>query len=692
MTTTPLGGARAESDFLLNSAFVETNDYQALVTTKDFNYVVGRRGTGKSALFIKISEKIKKDKLGYVYKNIPKEYELLELQNVIESITNNYIEIRSVTRVAWRLAILIDQLKNIKSHHKFRKSKDIDFLTEFMDANEALLEFGLFSCVATVIKECSSGDGSVNGIPSKIALNYKLERLYDAVNESLQTIGISSYYLFDRLDEAWQPTEIATAVLGGLASCASDILEKQSEIHIILFIRDNIFRSLSYFDGDFSRHIEGNTLRLTWDNASLLHLVSNRLRSSLKLEGIENDVKVWNRFAHGDLKNTNGFRTCLNYTLYRPRDIIVLLNTTFLHIARANRLIIVEDDINKSSKQISQNRLEDLIKEYDKVFPGLSSLISVFNTKPAFQAYSEIVLMIQNEIDNNHYDFVEASDYAMLETAKDAFFALYSVGFIGLENQETQAVQFCHDGSSANVDASQANQRCCVHPCYWKALNIQSNVLEENILIEIYDDGDKKGQAKEEIKDLRYKNIGRIISNLPKMNEGKEDAHKFEQWVLQAVKLLFSGRLSNTDLNPNKDSIQRRDIVATNMAENGFWKRVREDYSSRQIIFEVKNFSNLKLDNIRQVLSYSGGSYGSFIIIVNRNKAEGLSTIERGWIKEMWDQHKIIVFVLPAPILVRCISKLRTANRFDYAEKQLSKRLDTYERSYLSLRHGKKSK
>lgn len=690
MTTTPLGGARAESDSLLNNAFVETNDYQALVTTTDFNFVVGRRGTGKSALFIKISEKIIKDKHGYVYKNIPKEYELLNLQALIESITKNYIETRSITRVAWRLAILIDQLNNIKDHHKFKKSKEVDFLTEFMATNKALLESGLFNCVTTIIRDSSSGEESVGEIPSKIARNYQLERLFKAVNESLQAIGISSYYLFDGLDEAWKPTEIATAVLGGLASCASDILEKQSEIHVILFIRDNIFRSLSYFDGDFSRHIEGNTLRLTWDDASLLHLVANRLRSSLKLGNIENDVKVWNRFAHGGLKNTNGFRICLNYTLYRPRDIIVLLNTTFLHIARANRKEIIEDDINSSSMQISQNRLDDLIKEYDKVFPGLSSLISIFNTEPAFQAYSEIISMIQNEIDNNRFDIVEVSDYAMLETAKEAFFALYSVGFIGLENPETRAVQFCHDGSSANLNASQADQRCCVHPCYWKALNIQSDILEENILIEIYDDGDKKGQAKEEIKDLRTKNIGRIISNLPKMSEGREDALKFEQWVLQAVKLLFSGRLSNVELNPNKDAIQRRDVIATNIAEKGFWKRVREDYNSRQIIFEVKNFSSIKLDNVRQALSYTKGSYGSFIIVVTRNKADGLSMTERGWVKEMWDQFKVIIFLLPAPILARCISKLRTTARFDYAEKQLNKRLDTYERSYLSLRYGRK--
>ena len=59
----------------------------------------------------------------------------------------------------------------------------------------------------------------------------------------------------------------------------------------------------------------------------------------------KHNIKVWNRFAHVDLKNQDGFKSCLSYTLYRPRDIIVLLNTTFSHVARSGRHKIVKEDI-----------------------------------------------------------------------------------------------------------------------------------------------------------------------------------------------------------------------------------------------------------------------------------------------------------------------------------------------------------
>jgi len=459
---------------------------------------------------------------------------------------------------------------------------------------------------------------------------------------------------------------------------------------LVLFIRDNIYRSLNYFDRDFSRHIEGNTLRLNWDESSLLHLISNRLRVALGLEKIESDVKAWNRFAYSDLKNREGFNLCLNYTLYRPRDLIVLLNTAYSQTARSGRKELIKDDIETSSKQISNNRITDLQKEYDEVFPGLSLFIDLFKGKPAFREYAIIVEDLKSQIDNAEFKEVSNSDFALLETGEDVFFALYSVGFLGLENPATKNLQFCHDGSSADIDATKTDQRACIHPCYWKALDIQSEQIEENVIIELYDD--TKTTSTDEIADIRTKKIGQLVSALPQMQEGKDDAHKFEEWVFRTIQILFSGQLSNPELNPNTDAVQRRDIVTTNMADSGFWGRVLEDYKSRQVVFEVKNYSTLKNDDFRQALSYSGDAYGQFVVIVSRNQNEGLSTTERGWVKELWDRHNVLIFVIPAVILSRCIGKLRNRQRFDYVDNQLNKRLDTFQRSYLSLRHIKKTK
>lgn len=139
-----------------------------------------------------------------------------------------------------------------------------------------------------------------------------------------------------------------------------------------------MFRALAQLDSDFTRHIEGHALRLHWDENSLFRLVTRRLRVALDLQEVENDVKVWNRFAQRELKDKDGFEHCLRHTLYRPRDILVLLNEAYMSVLRDKREEIVGSDVEGTAKQISQNRLEDLMKEYERVLPGLKLFVSLF--------------------------------------------------------------------------------------------------------------------------------------------------------------------------------------------------------------------------------------------------------------------------------------------------------------------------
>jgi hypothetical protein len=49
-----------------------------------------------------------------------------------------------------------------------------------------------------------------------------------------------------------------------------------------------------------------------------------------------------------------------------------------------------------------------------------------------------------------------------------------------------------------------------------------------------------------------------------------------------------------------------------------------------------------------------------------------------------------LVLVVPAPILVLCIRKLRSLHKYNYAEFTLAKHLDMFVRTILSLKHAPK--
>lgn len=672
---------------MLEAAFVETADFHALAETRDFNFVVGRRGTGKSALFGRIVAHFGREKGVICLSERPEEFQALQMQAALEAVGGDYRQMRAASRLAWKVHLLFWVLAELADHYKLAGTEAGSSLQRHLGESAAWLRHNSPDRANRILRAALGRSTTPSEVPGAIAEIFRASRLQEDVATALAEVNRVAFIFYDGLDEGWSASMPATAVLGGLAAAVSDLDEANSGIHGTLFIRDNMFRALAHFDQDFSRHIEGNALRLHWDEGALFQLVAARLRLVLGLDQ-ENPEKVWNRFVDEALSGREGFGECLRLTLYRPRDILVLLNRAFVNGRRAGEEQLTDRAIQAAATDISNDRLDDMVKEYDRVLPGIRSFVRAFEAEPAFRAMGELVADLQEEIDAGAYEDETDSDFAILGTGEQVLHALYGVGFLGFEDTSRGKVVFCHDGSGAEVEAFSAEHRLVVHPCYWKALELRTDEESTDVVVEINDEFDVSRRAT--LADNRIRRLGQIVSDLPKVPVGTDGAGDFEEWVLRAVKLLFAGKLSNPELNPTPDAIQRRDVVATNVADSGFWKMVYDDWESRQVIFEVKNYEDLKSDDFRQLLSYTTGQYGRFGVIVHRGKSEAVSDKHRGWIQTLYHEHGRMVLTIPAAVLARSISKLRNADRRDYVETQLGKRLDTFVRSYLSLRHHRR--
>ena len=231
-----------------------------------------------------------------------------------------------------------------------------------------------------------------------------------------------------------------------------------------------------------------------------------------------------------------------------------------------------------------------------------------------------ILITLAPEEHEGSYSERASSDFALLETPTAIFDALYGVGFLGIKDAATGGYRFCHDGAPSTGDIA-AGHETVIHPCYWKSLGSVEVTLPESVVIEVNDEYRSSGTV---IADFRVKQLGTVVSNLSAIPVGHEGQSDFETWVFRAVKLLYPGPLSNIELKPNGDAIQRRDVVATNVAQKGFWKRILDDYRSRQIVFEMKNFAEIGPEEFRQLSSYLTGEYGNFgVLVTRRHKQRG---------------------------------------------------------------------
>ena len=677
-----LGDIRAEHDSkMLEATFWESSDYKSLLESYDRPIIVGRRGTGKSALAHMLSKHWASKSNTTVIKIAPEEEQIIGLRDTFEQFGEKYLHIKAGTKMAWRYAIYMEVITDLANHYKFKNNLDVKAIKEH------LISWGpKRQSIATKIRKKLKGIYKIDQSPqariADLSDALELDLIEEVLIEAIEKSKTQYIIFADKLDEGYSPDNLGVAIVDGFVQAVIDIKSRLNEnVIAFAFIRDNIYRAIAKLDPDFTRNIEGQTLRLHWDEYNLFNLVCNRMRVAFGTN-VENNIRVWNSFTARELKGKEGFRVALKLTLYRPRDILVLLNEAFLHANSQDRKEIILEDIDITAKTISSNRLSDLHKEYEIIFPALEEFTSSFHGLSPEIPVEKALSIVSKTLSNENLSKEKQQDIFLFENGTQVLHRLYSVGFIGIYNEKSSSYVFCHDGKDPDRDFK-LDTRLLLHPCYWLALGTSQSELKLDEAEDIHDEYDIEVSSVSV--EQRNQRIGSLLQELSDIPEGKEGANAFEGWCLKTLKIIFAGTLNNIEMHPNKSGLQQRDIVATNMCESNLWRRIFEDYSSRQIIFEVKNFRELKGAEYRQINSYLCHEYGSLAFIITRDTTNNLRKHrELEWAKELYNGHKKIIIKLSSNFLEKHLSKVRSPKKHDAVEKELNHLLDTYIRNYFN--------
>jgi hypothetical protein len=684
------GDTTAENDHrMLIDAFVPTADFRTLIESDDRTVVVGRRGTGKSALYFQLQRHWGDDKKVVVLSFSPDDTEIIGFRSLLKPFSTSFNLARASTRLLWRYAMLMEIADYLSKNYKLAHLVENDDLVKehLRRWNSAKGNF-LTKCrsIAKSFLSSESPEEAVGDLPGNLDLGRVEEKVLGLAAKSDRRFVL----LMDRLDEGYEPDAIGIGIITGLAYASIELNKRSDKVRPIIFLRDNIYRALAKEDPDYSRNIEGQVIRLHWDWAQLLLLAASRMRVSFGLD-LEKDQRIWDRCTAGEMQGRDGFKRCLQFTLYRPRDLLSLLNEAFFCASRQQRSTAVLSDLEFAAKSISVARLENLWKEYQKVFPSIQLVTNAFaDAEPEFQAGTASALLgdvVSRLNDTEAQDVVR--DVRLLEPS-GILQGLYSVGFLGVHEATTAAFTFCHDGRTPDK-AFEDFERLLIHPCYWLGLNLSRNALMPDEAEEITDEYDIKVHSS--TPEIRKVRIGQIISQLDKIPLGKEGERDFEHWCLDALRIVFASHLTNIEPHPNGSAVQRRDIVGRNREESEFWKRLRSDYRVRHAIFEAKNYTDPGPAEYRQLQSYLTGMYGSLGFIITRDIDENLrSGKDLDWIKEMYQSHQVVLMKLPARFICKLLQKLRSPEKHDAVDHQVGALLDTYERNYLGIKSTRTKK
>ncbi|MCB9710716.1 MAG: transposase [Nitrospiraceae bacterium] len=428
--------------------------------------------------------------------------------------------------------------------------------------------------------------------------------------------GLQAILMIDRIDEAWDGSDKSVLFLMALMHACIEISSQATFFRPLLFLRENIFERVRQIDNEFSR-LETCVISLDWSKELLLELVERRLNlpfnTRLPLGG-----ETWDYF----FESTPTFSSREKVFVYcqeRPRDILTYC-TFAVESAQAHlRPRVTLEDLEEAKRRFSQSRLKDLGDEYSENYPQIQIVLSRFYGLGKEYTVSGVDALIKKLlVDQEVQRFCQSWIYLYVSPEK-FIEILYNVGFWGIRNEAE--VEFRSMGvRSTNPPKITGNTRVVVHPSYVDALNLQDAIVadlshelslkEEGIIIDFPQEYSMDGYQSK---------LEQLSVDLKSLEKGRPGQSKFEDIVGEVIRLCFYRSLVNVETKVREvDGTIIRDWVASNVSNAGFWERVRSRYQAVQVIWECKNYDDLKADDFHQAAYYMSRSGGKFVALVFR--------------------------------------------------------------------------
>lgn len=604
-----LGQSFAEYDIIRKSSdlFVSTPATLAALDSENTHcFFIGRRGAGKTAITIEVGRKISR-----TINIIPQIFDLLKLPLDNELfLDTRQRPFKSLMHSMERA--LIDEV--IKNWHE-KSSFDFNKAPETIRKERSLIEDCDFDQrILNLVGEIFDAYSKEN---EKLWLRQiqRSKRLIQEINDLDFNVNYQYILLIDRLDESWDGSESAIICLMALMHATVRLIASTNYIKPYVFIRENIYDRIRARDNEFSR-LETSVVFLEWSPHKLSELVERRLvkpfTTKPKLGG-----EAWEHFFEGESKDSiNNF---MNVCQHRPRDVLMLASYAIDSAISHGNNKVKPEDLLYASKRYSTSRLKDLGDEYAENYSNISIILEYFFglgnefTLVAIEDFIQKLLVndsVAKHCKSWFYDFTTPFRFIEL---------FYSIGFFGIRRKTH--IEYKDSGKDSNAKPSFDHASTVfIHPTYHEALNLrnillkdlkENTTLQSEGILEDLPDSFKLDDYKAALENTLKK-----LKTLP---TGSAFASNFEEIVGDVIKLCFFRTLTNVQPQVRThDNTSIRDWIASNRASDGFWEVVRTKYGATQIVWECKNYSELKADDFHQLGYYLNDTFGHFGIIVFR--------------------------------------------------------------------------
>ncbi len=467
-----LGDLAAENEIKgLRSYFVATAQYNE-AKRGHARLVVGRKGTGKTAIFYGIRNAYKPSHSHLVLDLKPEGHQFTKLRESINELTPGLQE--HVLTAFWNYVLLMEIAHKIVHADKAFSYRDPNVRRAYLDVEaaygtEAVTEQADFSeRLLKLVDDVVSRKTGVAKIlttaeVTNLIYTKDIRVLSDALGQYLaKKEGV--WLLFDNLDKGWpvfgakaEDILILRSLLEASRKLERQLESRDVEFHAVVFIRSEIYERLVRETPDRGKD---TAVLLEWDDPEVFReIVRRRIALNTEMESMAFG-ELWPIFFDTHIRGEESFSYIVSRTLMRPRDVLRFLRQCIDVAINRGHEIVAEADILQAERTFSEDAFQELVLELGDLDTYVSNIPFAFIGSQPYISRERLKSIFSSIA-------VPPEEF---ETAEDV---LLWFGFLGIADSprdDRYAYQFQHNLRRMKSGLP-PNFGFVIHPAFRKALS-----------------------------------------------------------------------------------------------------------------------------------------------------------------------------------------------------------------------------
>jgi hypothetical protein len=484
-----LGAPAAENEMgNLSAYYVETDEYSRTLSGS-VRLAVGRKGSGKTALFLRVRDRVRRDRSNAVLDLRPDGHQLKRFKHMVLNLLAEAAQ-EHVAKAFWEYLLLLEIAYKLLEKDRERHLRDSTLLERYQkldevyrsyyrssegDFSERMLE--LVERINGEFAEVSGGASQYlsSGQVTQLIYKHNVPKLQDALAEYLDSKG-EVWILFDNIDKGWpthgvEPADILIlrSLLDATRHIEQHFARHNTVIRTVVFLRNDVYEILLSETPDRGKESRAS---LDWTDPDLLkEFLRRRIVSNEGFDQQQTFEEAWRQICTSHVHGNYSAEYLIERSLMRPRNLLTLVNYCKSNAVNLSHPSITVDDIVKACESYSADFGIEIGLEVRDVFPEAADVLYYFIDCKPWLNLAEIKTHLARSR-------IPESNWTKLIELLCWFSFLGVVRQAGNDIEETYIYNLHYDMKKFRriaSDFSDEGTAFCIHKAFWPFLEIKGS-------------------------------------------------------------------------------------------------------------------------------------------------------------------------------------------------------------------------